>query len=1347
MAFVELVKSRAKQILAGDSLAVNRVQLCSIPRVLVTVRINFLFNQPPGAQKSHLISRLFNAASTAKDDVVPSPWKCWSCAGGSEHWQHPKTPLHLTEPKNDRPRQTVFVASDDLCEVFYHGVAVEHTKDTVTIAWPEWPDAPPTRYSLTDNRLWRGNHFRNSWKKDDKDCSLRPISRMYAFAQKKNEEVKDEQQQQQQETKKRKEPSPSSTAPPLPPKSPSKNKKEAAAEEKQQAKKKSSGSSNVAAAGAAAAAAVGGVKEKQRSNAINATTISKNGQQQKHQVVAKTTPTEPLPHQVLADTTSNDIVAVAAVEEGKMSPAPTEVGSDGCGDDAAAATHEPAGRGSGGDGSVDSIPPKVPHSDENASQNQLIMGDVGLPSAVVDISIDDVHVTIDILPVEERQLQQHHRVKGKEVEGAQPPPPSLPPPPQATVASPSPAAPTSISVGDIEIFLPSQRNKNKPNLPIIGGVTTITSAALNKNATTNTGKLGKAPPKLPVLSKVLPRKEPRQGPLYQPPTTTTSKTAAPPPDEKDLVLAASYGRVTKDSSLTDQERKESIVGTKNSHFSQQSKLNTPASPMNVAVGGDDLRVEVEGRQGDLERSRLAPHPIAVAHQQPLPPPRRKAATLSTYQHSQRRQHQQEQALIAEAAGVLNNLATTPVGPPPLSSTPPSWSHLRATSAARSLTLGSEVEIRWLDHDCGLRGAWFAATILEVAAGVSVAPHFTFYRVECVDLTSDGDHAVREWLPIAVPAPWDSDELAVQVRIPATTTAERMAMKGRSQSGGYDGRRGGGDGIAPSVWSTSWSDLRVGQRVEASWDDAWWMGRISSIEWSHQSKTGLEIEVEFDAPPVGEGGPKVKFDEEDKVRPAHPWGEENWFGMLEPDTNSIHSGNGGMGGIAAGALQQGIPSHVMKPEDPPTLAQCFATALGLLDMNTTNKNGTAGVIPVPVPGTVPETKNLPLADAAARFSELLSFVNANVLKQAEERARQIDVMEAQTQARFERLRRIDEGLNARANYLNQQEQQQQWRERERRVGRPRGDPNMARKRKYGKDNGGEELEWNAEREVYYRPEKSEPKNNNKKQRFEQGADFKECTKSEDYKCGRPAGHDGLCWSHKTASLDSNSNTVPKDTTAGNWSASQRGPRPRPSPPLPRQKKVQQQHHERHRSTAADRHISSSSRAPPQYEDLRRGGPWHSEDLRERRGPSPPDVDRRRAPPPPFEDLRKAIPQPHAGLVTSREAPNKGGGGYGDRNGGAGRPSLFEQHTGVPFLPSHVHQQQQQQQHGGSVVVSQENPSLPVSVVPPPTSVVAFPFPSSLTPSSEQQHVTFSATVDISGLPVDEKLFEGGGNPKP
>ena len=89
----------------------------------------------------------FSLNVAAKKDDVRSPWKCWSCAGGAAHWQHPTSPLQVPKKKDDNKdkdkERAVFIASDDTCELFYKAVVVSHTKDTVTVKYPDWPNSPP----------------------------------------------------------------------------------------------------------------------------------------------------------------------------------------------------------------------------------------------------------------------------------------------------------------------------------------------------------------------------------------------------------------------------------------------------------------------------------------------------------------------------------------------------------------------------------------------------------------------------------------------------------------------------------------------------------------------------------------------------------------------------------------------------------------------------------------------------------------------------------------------------------------------------------------------------------------------------------------------------------------------------------------------------------------------------------------------------------------------------------------------------------------------------------------------------------------------------------------------------
>jgi len=123
--------------------------------------------------------------SAAKTDTLPHPWKCWHCAGGAEHWQHPTEPLHISSKKegddDSDKTHTIFIASDELCEVFYRAIVVKYTHDSVTVRYPEWPSYPVEKFSLNDRRIWRGNLLKAAWHFNEDDKSLQPKSRVLTF--------------------------------------------------------------------------------------------------------------------------------------------------------------------------------------------------------------------------------------------------------------------------------------------------------------------------------------------------------------------------------------------------------------------------------------------------------------------------------------------------------------------------------------------------------------------------------------------------------------------------------------------------------------------------------------------------------------------------------------------------------------------------------------------------------------------------------------------------------------------------------------------------------------------------------------------------------------------------------------------------------------------------------------------------------------------------------------------------------------------------------------------------------------------------------------------------------------
>ena len=220
--------------------------------------------------------------------------------------------------------------------------------------------------------------------------------------------------------------------------------------------------------------------------------------------------------------------------------------------------------------------------------------------------------------------------------------------------------------------------------------------------------------------------------------------------------------------------------------------------------------------------------------------------------------------------------------------------LRPTAAALAMEVGTDVEIRWLDQDCGMRGAWYSAKIIEKAANPQVAaPYFGFYRIECATLSVDGKHPEREWMPIACPAPWNSSELLVQIRLPdkhgnnnrgtmnnrgrprrAAAAVANSSFQELAEDPDYAPRDRNRD--ARNNTSSSVTVFEIGERVEASWMEGWWMGYVSAV-------SGLKIEkriieVTFDDPPFGEGGPAMKIPLK-MVRKGHSQ-ENSWYGMLE-----------------------------------------------------------------------------------------------------------------------------------------------------------------------------------------------------------------------------------------------------------------------------------------------------------------------------------------------------------------------------------------------------------------------------------------------------------------------------------
>jgi len=212
--------------------------------------------------------------------------------------------------------------------------------------------------------------------------------------------------------------------------------------------------------------------------------------------------------------------------------------------------------------------------------------------------------------------------------------------------------------------------------------------------------------------------------------------------------------------------------------------------------------------------------------------------------------------------------------------------LRPTGTAHSLDIGSEVEIRWFDEGCGVRGSWYIAKIIDIMAAPAPAPHFRFYRVECLELfNSSGEvnDPVREWMPLAVPAPWDKEDLVVQIRVLPKTRAYHP-MRNQNLNLGATVTAGNGNGAGPSTELSTYPRLHQGQRIEAYWGTGWWMGFVRQIK-----SNGTKIEVDFDEAPMGEGGDSVTLPR-CEVRPGHPQ-EERWFGMLEPG-QFIYDSHGG-----------------------------------------------------------------------------------------------------------------------------------------------------------------------------------------------------------------------------------------------------------------------------------------------------------------------------------------------------------------------------------------------------------------------------------------------------------------------
>ncbi|KAG7668510.1 hypothetical protein KSW81_005276 [Nannochloris sp. 'desiccata'] len=229
--------------------------------------------------------------------------------------------------------------------------------------------------------------------------------------------------------------------------------------------------------------------------------------------------------------------------------------------------------------------------------------------------------------------------------------------------------------------------------------------------------------------------------------------------------------------------------------------------------------------------------------------------------------------------------------------------LRPTLTSQSLDIGSEVEVRWFDEACGIRGSWYAAKIIDIMPSPAPAPHFRFYRIECLELYNSSGNMndpVREWMPLAIPAPWDKEELVAQIRTLPKTRAYRSmrnphlvaatataAAIGSSKGGVYGTKisTATGNGAGPSSEPSTFPRLRKGQRIEAYWGTGWWMGFVRHIK-------GSKIEVDFDEAPMGEGGDPQTV-QRYEIRPGHPK-EERWFGMLEPGeyiyNSNLHNGH-------------------------------------------------------------------------------------------------------------------------------------------------------------------------------------------------------------------------------------------------------------------------------------------------------------------------------------------------------------------------------------------------------------------------------------------------------------------------
>jgi hypothetical protein len=260
--------------------------------------------------------------------------------------------------------------------------------------------------------------------------------------------------------------------------------------------------------------------------------------------------------------------------------------------------------------------------------------------------------------------------------------------------------------------------------------------------------------------------------------------------------------------------------------------------------------------------------------------------------------------------------------------------LRPTEATRSLTIGSEVEVRWFDEECGLRGSWYAAKIIEMMPGPAPAPHFYFYRIECVDLLNPSgreDDFVKEWMPLATPALWDKEEVVVHIRtLPKTrayhpiknlSTAATTNINTGTAAGNTITNKSNlsitgtnnSNGTAPSnepayAPASNFPKLKKGQRIEAYWGLGWWMGFVRSIK-----ANGAKIEVDFDDAPLGEGGEPMEFLRH-LIRPAHPR-EQQWFGMLEPGEvqNNFNLGAATVGAVPVSPQQQ--PRSVVPDTSP------------------------------------------------------------------------------------------------------------------------------------------------------------------------------------------------------------------------------------------------------------------------------------------------------------------------------------------------------------------------------------------------------------------------------------------------